>query len=164
MKEKGLFLDLDHTLIQPWAGGRFPKNPDDWEVKYENVIPRIHSYMHRGYKLIVVSNQGGVETNFITREELARKIKAVRKALQKPGTTNHYIHFYWCETMESFYRKPNPGMAYEASLRHEIHLGKSIMVGDMSSDREFAANAGIGHFVWAEDFFNVHFMGVSSNE
>jgi histidinol phosphatase-like enzyme len=32
-------------------------------------------------------------------------------------------------------------------------VGASIMVGDMETDRQFAQRAGIGTFIWADDFF-----------
>ncbi|HEX2036916.1 MAG TPA: HAD hydrolase-like protein, partial [Chloroflexota bacterium] len=50
-------------------------------------------------------------------------------------------------------RKPAPGMAFEARDQLRLDLGASIMVGDMETDRQFAQRAGIGTFIWADDFF-----------
>jgi histidinol phosphatase-like enzyme len=38
-------------------------------------------------------------------------------------------------------------------LRRSIDLAASVHVGDSDTDREAAAAAGIGAFVWARDFF-----------
>ena len=51
-----------------------------------------------------------------------------------------------------FCRKPLPGLGVYLMERHQLDPDECIMVGDMDSDREFAAGLGI-RFQWANDFF-----------
>lgn len=150
---KALFLDLDHTLIKPKSGNTFPKDKNDWELAYTNVIPRIHSYYAKGYRIIIVTNQGGVEANFISLQDLQEKLDDVKHTLENPKAGTDYIHYYYCPSMRDYYRKPSPGMAYQAAIDHALNLRECVMVGDRDSDREFAGNANIGKFFSAEEFF-----------
>lgn len=151
---KALIFDLDGTLITTKSGKTFPENKDDWQILFDTCIGRIHQYVAKGYVLIIATNQGGVEANFVTVEELDEKFQDILTALQKPGTKENYIHIYRCESMSGFFRKPAPGMAYLAAIDHEVDLSESIMVGDMETDKEFANRAGIGRFYYPHEFFN----------
>lgn len=151
---KALFLDLDHTLIHPRSGNTFPTDIDDWELAYGDVVGRLHQYKAKGYKLVIVTNQGGVDANFITEHEVQQKLKNVVKALQRPDADEDYIYWYYCPDMKSYFRKPNPGMAYRAALDLRLDLSESIMVGDLGTDHQFAKRAGIGSFKYANEFFS----------
>lgn len=151
---QALFLDMDGTLITTQSGQTYPQGVDDWQLAYENVVGRIHQYKARGYKIVIVTNQGGIECNFVTEEEIKTKLANVISFLQRPGTETDYIFPYYCPHMASFYRKPNPGMAYQAALDHNIALNESVMVGDRASDEQFAKRAGIGTFHYASEFFS----------
>jgi D-glycero-D-manno-heptose 1,7-bisphosphate phosphatase len=57
--------------------------------------------------------------------------------------------------VESFDRKPNPGMLLRAADLYTIDLENSIMVGDKDTDMQAAKNAGVGvrcHFLSNPDF------------
>jgi D-glycero-D-manno-heptose 1,7-bisphosphate phosphatase len=49
-------------------------------------------------------------------------------------------------------RKPNPGMLVEAAEKHNVDLGKSLMIGDMDTDREAARRAGVNYLDVTEVF------------
>ena len=40
-------------------------------------------------------------------------------------------------------RKPLPGMIFQAALKHEIDLSRSVMVGDSARDIQCGRNAGV---------------------
>jgi histidinol phosphatase-like enzyme len=44
-----------------------------------------------------------------------------------------------------------------AGGRHHLELARSIMVGDMATDREFAQAAGLAAFFRAREFFGAGF-------
>jgi hypothetical protein len=44
-------------------------------------------------------------------------------------------------------------MFLELASRYGVDLVGSLHVGDSDKDREAAARAGVGRFVWAHDFF-----------
>jgi len=141
---KALFLDLDHTLIKPKSGNTFPKNVEDWEF-VKGVIKQVKKYYDKGYIIIVVSNQGGIEQGYIKEWEFVSKIDRIKEEILKHSIEIQSV--YYCNSMESYYRKPNPGMGYEAALNYKLDLRNSIMVGDMDSDNKFAKNAYIGTYI-----------------
>lgn len=156
--DKVLFLDLDHTIIQPKEGRRFPKSFDDWEF-IESTKSKILEFYEKGYKIVIVSNQSGVSTGITTEEELEVKFETIKAILNIP------ILFFYAKTKDDDdpMRKPNTGMAEKAAEIYDIDWENSIMVGDASdknvhfsdSDRKFAENAGIGHYYHVTDFANV---------
>ena len=54
--------------------------------------------------------------------------------------------------INSWSRKPMPGMGVTFIEKYKLDPGECIMVGDMTSDKTFATRCGF-QFVHAEDFF-----------
>ena len=46
--------------------------------------------------------------------------------------------------INSFDRKPNPGMLLRAAEQHRLDMGNSVMVGDKDSDMQVASMAKVG--------------------
>jgi D-glycero-D-manno-heptose 1,7-bisphosphate phosphatase len=144
---KGLFLDLDSTVRASKAGKVTPDSVED-----QMVLPgrkeKIKEYKDKGYKIIAVSNQGGVALGHTTHA----KVKELLSDL------DHKMGYVFDEMLYAPHmgdhpmRKPNPGMILHAAEKHGIDLSKSIMVGDMDSDREAAKRAGVAYH-HADDFF-----------
>lgn len=143
---KAVFIDLDHTLITTKSGRVFPIHSEDWKFLPDSL--RALDYFYKaGYKIIIVSNQGGIEEGYITEKLFIAKIEKVCSTLEKLlKFKKNYIIYYYCSTMTDYNRKPNPGMAFEAALDYELDLIQSIMIGDMDSDKGFAVNAGINTY------------------
>ena len=58
----------------------------------------------------------------------------------------HIDKIYFCTDIDNkcFNRKPNPGMAFQAKRDFpQIHLNKSIMVGNKVSDMQFGKRSGM---------------------
>lgn len=94
--------------------------------------------------VIVVTNQKGVGKG-VTPEEEVKKIhgQLMESVVQAGGRVDA---IYYCPDLadESPCRKPNPGMAYQASKDFKgIDLEKSLMVGNNISDLRFGRNAGM---------------------
>ncbi|MFW9818982.1 MAG: D-glycero-alpha-D-manno-heptose-1,7-bisphosphate 7-phosphatase, partial [Candidatus Thorarchaeota archaeon] len=89
------------------------------------------------FLLIVITNQAGIARGFFTEETL----KAIHNKM-----TNYLIQngvelddIYYCPHHPDFTgpcecRKPNPGMIFNAKLKHNIDLTQSYMVGDTLND------------------------------
>lgn len=149
---KALFLDLDGTIIKTKTGKTFPKSINDWQF-IPNVVSRIGLYHAAGYKIFIVSNQGGISLNYLTEQDFITKITNICTAIEKElKLPTNVISFQYCKEMEDYNRKPKPGMAYELAMEHELDLSHSIMVGDRPEDLDFAMNAGIHRYMWIEDF------------
>ena len=156
MKEyKVIFCDLDGTLIDTISGETFPKGIWDMKIKFD-VLDAINK-LNPKYVLIV-SNQGGIESGFVDAHDFRAKSKYVTRAIREYCGCECYAMY--CETNDKSdpYRKPNVGML-EGLL--ESYVGddfdyikqKSLMIGDASgkegqfsdSDKKTAENFGIDY-------------------
>jgi len=151
---RALFLDLDGTVRDTCTGHVHPHEPWDQRLR-PNVKERLAVYRAQGYAVVGVTNQGAVSFGLLTEEE----VEAIHHHLMHVHAPGLFDLILFCPyhpwARRSIYshlaghRKPRPGMAYEARDRLGLDLAGSIMVGDMDSDRDFAANAGIPTFFWA---------------
>jgi D-glycero-D-manno-heptose 1,7-bisphosphate phosphatase len=145
------FLDLDHTVIKPKSGGTFPKDKDDWEF-IPGVLDRIKLFQNKGYKIIIVSNQGGIQAKFITETNVKQKFDDIKSAAKKQGVNFDAMYYNKTNNINDQMRKPNTGMTKLAETELGIDLSVSYMVGDMDSDLNFAMNAKMRGFYWINDF------------
>jgi histidinol-phosphate phosphatase family protein len=146
---KAVLLDYDGTLRRTKSGEKYPLAPDDVEV-LPGRTEVLKKYLAQGYKLLGVSNQSGVSKGTLT-DEAARACFARTNALlgvdiavsfcpHEPAPIN-----CWC-------RKPMPGMGVAYIEAHQLDRASTVMVGDMTTDRTFAARAGL-RFVDQSEFF-----------
>lgn len=162
MENIAIFIDLDHTLIKPKSGETFPKDLDDWEL-ITKTVERVWAMKKAlNCKVLIVSNQAGIEYGFISESELGIKLKEVKAAINNyvralksfENNSRNYLesinvidNIQYCKYKESYYRKPNSGMAYSLALEYQLNLSKSFMIGDLQSDLDFALNSGIGTYI-----------------
>jgi len=159
---QAVFIDLDNTLIRTASGKKFPISYTDWEFM-PNILDKLTKFVNVGYCIVIVSNQGGIEKGFVDEQNFKEKLELIISEMMIYLDTKR-IYSYYCRDMKSFYRKPNPGMAYDAGLKYKIHLSKSIMVGDASdkeisfsdSDKMFAHNAGISMYYDIDEFLTTN--------
>jgi D-glycero-D-manno-heptose 1,7-bisphosphate phosphatase len=150
-----LFLDRDGTLNGS-LGTRPPSHPN--EVKLlPGVAATLHWYASMGWRLIIVTNQGGVAFGYQTEkeawavhqrvlDELPVEIEASFLCPHHPdGTLRQYATA--CPN-----RKPNPGAILEGLRLHEASAADCLFVGDQETDRLAALASGVP-FTWAVDFF-----------
>jgi D-glycero-D-manno-heptose 1,7-bisphosphate phosphatase len=143
---KAVFTDLDGTLIKTKTGRDFPLHTGDWRL-VDETLDALEYYIKLGYKVIVVTNQAGIEQGYVPEKAFVIKINTICDKVEKElNLPKGSVSYYYCKHNESYYRKPNPGMAYDAAIEYEINLKESIMFGDMDTDREFALNSGIGEY------------------
>ena len=158
---KALLLDLDHTLICPLENRVFPKDKDDWQF-ITGVPERVAGYLDKGYKIIIITNQGGIEAGFHTEADVREKLREVQECLAESCDMTQFVEdfqmmdFYYCTTndKESAFRKPNPGMILLAAKEHDLELADCLFVGDMDTDQQAAQAAGVP-FMWVKDFLAI---------
>ena len=152
---KILFCDLDSTLIKTKSGETFPKGIWDMEFRFD-VLDAIKK-LNPEY-ILIVSNQGGIESGFVDRYDFKSKSEYITRAIREYCGCESYSMY--CETNDKtdIYRKPNTGML-ENLL--ESYVGddfdcikqKSLMIGDASgkvgqfsdTDKKTAENFGIDY-------------------
>lgn len=141
-KEWTLFLDRDGVInyekkddyIRNWQEFKF----------YEGAKDALTIVAKKFGKIFVVSNQRGIGKNLMKEEDLATIHENMQREIESVGGRIDGI--YHCTDIEpkSFYRKPNPGMAFSAKEDFpEIDLSRSIIAGNKPSDMLFGKNAGM---------------------
>jgi len=134
-----VFFDRDNTLIHNDGDLGDPE-----QVKLiQGAATAIASLQGLGFKIVVVSNQGGVARGKFTEEQVEQVHERVRD-LVKATTGASIDQFYYCPyhpegTVKAYrrehpWRKPQPGMLLEAAKELDIDLTQSWLVGDQARD------------------------------
>lgn len=148
-----LYCDIDGTIR--WGKdelGRFVNTAEDVRV-FDEVPNLLWRYKKLGWRIIGVSNQGGIALGYMDSETCAAAMietqKQTRNAFNKllwcshhPDATNPEMAICWC-------RKPKAGLVIEGALHlaeqtgeiYPPHLG--LFVGDRPEDEACATNAGL---------------------
>ncbi len=154
-------FDMDNTLIVTKSGKTFPKDRDDWKIKYSVIKQKLKDLENDGYTLCLFTNQMGIAKKKTKKEDIEYKIKHIIKEL---GVKMNYF----IAEDDNNMRKPMIGMwdLMKTTLGIKPNKQKSFFVGDMAgrpkrkgfkkdrnnSDRNFAENIGI-KFYTPEEFF-----------
>ena len=143
-----IFLDRDGVL-----------NIDRGYVGYkkdfrwaEGAIETIKYLNSKNYNIFVISNQSGVARGYYKEDDVVNLHNYMRDFLSKRKLYINQIYF--CPfhedgvvkkySFKSKFRKPDIGFFYKIKRDWNIkHLKKIYMIGDQTSDMEFAANCGI---------------------
>ena len=147
---RGLLLDVDGTLRKTRSGEIFPRDPDDVEL-LPGRRERLQRFVDEGYKLFFVSNQSGVASGTVTGEAVEAAFARTIELLGLPVAEVMYCP-HPAFPVGCFCRKPLPGLGVSLLQRHQLARDRTIMVGDMDSDRDFARALGV-RYVDAAEFF-----------
>ena len=159
--------DMDNTLIKTVSGNVFPKNIDDWQLNYERIPKKLKTLHENGFKIVVFTNQAGIESGKMLINNLKRKIAMIQQRLEVPCQ-------FFIATGATKYRKPRISM-WETLVNDynegvEIDKSQSFYVGDAAgrpenkilkrkkdhslADRLFAMNLKLSFYTPEEHFLN----------
>lgn len=163
--KKVLFADLDGTLINTITGSVFPRGIWDMQFRFD-VLKTIKCNKFR--RLIIVSNQGGIESGYVAEVDFRAKAEYLKAALR--DYLGIPVEYLYCASndKDNESRKPNPGMLKTACEKFLGNRGmyavkeNMLMIGDASgksgqfsdSDRKTAENFGID-YLDVEDFITL---------
>ena len=150
-----IFSDLDVTLITTISGETFPKNI--WDMKFRfDVLDKIKKI--RPKYLLIVSNQGGIESGFVDAHNFRAKSEYIARAIREYCDCECYAMYCTTNDKTDLYRKPNVRMLenlLESYVGDDFDYIKSVslMIGDASgkegqfsdSDKKTAENFGIDY-------------------
>jgi len=159
-------FDMDQTLINTKRGKGFPTGPKDWVFDSPKIVPKLNALYKEGYKIIIFTNQAGMEKKKTKPEDIKTKILAVANKLG-------FAIQAFISTGENIYRKPSVHMwnfmRDKCNGGVPIDFDTSFYCGDAAgrakgwapgrnkdfscSDRKFAANIGV-KFCTPEELFN----------
>ena len=152
---KILFLDRDGTLNRSFDG-RPPNAPGEVEL-LPNVAATMAAHAKEGWRLVLVTNQGGVAFGYLGQDEAWAIHHAVLDRLPVPVDASYLCPHHPQGNVPPYNvecprRKPNPGAILDALVHFGARPQDCLFVGDMESDRQAAVAAGVP-FCWASDFF-----------
>jgi D-glycero-D-manno-heptose 1,7-bisphosphate phosphatase len=116
-EEVGYMYDVSQYKVFEWTG---------------KAIRRIND---SGYRVVLTTNQSGVERGYFDQEVVFRVHERLQKEIARDGA--HLDAVYFCPHRPETgceCRKPKPGMLYQARDALGIDLGRSYMIGDRYLD------------------------------
>jgi D-glycero-D-manno-heptose 1,7-bisphosphate phosphatase len=152
---RAVFLDRDDTLI---ANGELPlPHPGDLlDPSFVRLLPgaaqACRDLRDAGFKLVVISNQGGVARGHGTIADVEACNTRMRELLRAESGVEldgvYYCPYHPRGTVPPFnaehpWRKPAPGMILQAAIDLSLDLRKSWLIGDAPRDIEAAIAAAI---------------------
>jgi histidinol-phosphate phosphatase family protein len=150
-----LFLDRDGTLNRS-LGNRPPNRPEEVEL-LPGVAAKLRHAAALGWRIIIVTNQGGVAFGYQTEQQAHAIHQSVLDALPVGVDASYLCPHHPDGTIPRYTipcpcRKPAPGAILDAMARFESKPQECLFVGDQGSDKLAAAAAGVP-FKWAWEFF-----------
>lgn len=150
--KKAVFLDRDGVINEDTG---YVWRPSD--IRFlEGIFSFCRAAKEKGYLLLVVTNQSGIARGLYTEEDFLRLDAWMRQRFAAEGAAIdevYYCPFHGQEgvgpyRLDSYDRKPNPGMILKGQAEYGLDLRQSILVGDRNSDMEAGRRAGIGRLLF----------------
>ena len=137
-----LFLDRD-GVINHEKNEDYIRHWGEFEFYAESLLA-LPLLAQKFNKIIITTNQKGIGKGLMTDADLANIHQNMTNKILELGGRIDAI--YYCSDLnnDSYNRKPQPGMAFQAKTDFpNIDLNKAIMVGNRMSDMEFGRNTGM---------------------
>jgi HAD superfamily hydrolase (TIGR01662 family) len=149
-KNKALILDYDGTLRECINGNdKYPVDKSQVEIK-PNRTKIINEYRDKGYLILGVSNQSGIAKGELTAEKASELFDYTNQQL---GVDIEYV---FCPHQSAppmcYCRKPAAGWGVHFINKYKLSRKDTIFVGDMTTDKTFAARCGFQYVDQAEFF------------
>lgn len=148
MGERAVFLDRDGTLVHP---RHYPSRPEELCL-YAGIEAELQRLQSAGFRLIVITNQGGLAHGYFTVADLDRMHAHLSEEFARLGVRLDGI--YHCPhhpdgsiaelAIACNCRKPQPGMLLRGATDFDVDLQRSWFVGDILDDVEAGKRAGCG--------------------
>jgi len=150
-------FDKDQTLTQSKSGKEFCNLVEDQEL-IPGVLEKLAEIREAdpNAQFLIASNQGGVAFGYLTFEEanaMCQKALVDINGSLSVFCPEHPDGNVTPYNVSSQYRKPSPGMILYLMSELDADPSAVVYVGDMDTDQQAAAAAGIA-FEWADDFFD----------
>ena len=139
-------VGLDRDGVINVDKGHYITDPADFEV-YPESLAAIHKLRMKGYKVVILTNQGGITKGLQTHEQVEAVHQRMFQIFGQAGIYTIDGLFYSESSLkEDYYAKPNLGMFHRTEK--EIFGNKArfkqggYYVGDKMSDLKAAARIG----------------------
>ena len=135
---KALFLDRDGTINIDYG---YVHEPEKF-VFIDGVFDFCRKAQSKGYLIIVVTSQSGIERGYFTEVDFAAVTKYMTERFAAEGIS--IADVFHCPSLSGPDRKPEPGLFLKAKKKYDIDMSVSVNVGDRERDLEAGRRAGVG--------------------
>lgn len=131
---KCFFFDRD-GIINLKLENDYVKTIEEF-VFIDDIFQILKQIKDEGYMIIIVTNQQGVGKGLMSENELNKIHNYMQNEIIKRVGFGFDAIYYCTDLAEinSYRRKPNPGMLVEAIDKFNINAEKSYIIGDSESD------------------------------
>lgn len=130
-------FDFDYTLVFPKSGKKYPIDGNDWKLLDSRLPKFFANYVESGYRLVLVSNQGGIEKGNANVDEVKKRFNDSIVALGQPCLILIATH-------DDIFRKPRIGLwsflLEELQPSVDIDFERSFFVGDAAGRKKSAVS------------------------
>lgn len=139
---KALFLDRDGVIN--YDPGDYTFSLEEFHI-LPTVIPALQLARDKGYRIILITNQGGIAKGLYTEETVRAIHDSFTLTCKESGVEVTAIYFspHHPEIGNSLSRKPGHLMVQRALARYGLDAKLCVMIGDRDRDTECAAGAGV---------------------
>lgn len=143
MDNKAIFLDRDGVLISN-LDHYYIWNQEQMAF-VDGVFDNLKLLLSKGFKLFIVSNQGGISRNRYALEDTLKLHEILIETFRKNNINISDIVFcpHHPETEKCLCRKPASLMIDKLISKYQITKEISYFIGDSTSDMDAAREAGI---------------------
>jgi D-glycero-D-manno-heptose 1,7-bisphosphate phosphatase len=149
MKNKALFIDRDGTINKDCP---YCKDPSQIVI-YEDAVQLMKEYQDKGYLIVIITNQSGINRGYFSEEDFLNFQKELLGKLHDKGikiTKTYFCPHTPTENCEC--RKPKIGMIEQAIKEYDINMSESIIVGDRDDmEGELGRRLGIEYKILRRD-------------
>ena len=142
MENKAVFLDRDGVLNK--ERGEYTYETQDFEWVPDSV-KALKILSDKGFKLIIVSNQGGISKNLYNKKDVLNIERSITVPLEKAGTS--ILDSYYCPHHSAIEkclcRKPKSLLLERAMAKYNIDPARSFFIGDNMRDMIAGQRVGI---------------------
>lgn len=137
-----IFLDRDGVINKE-------RGDYTWKVEQftftENLFPFLRHWTNKGYKFIVITNQGGINKGIYSHEDVSILHQWMKSELNSEGI--EILDVFYCphhsDYQKCLCRKPGSLLIEKASAIHQVNFENSIMIGDRERDVLAATTIGL---------------------
>ncbi|MFC4558292.1 D-glycero-alpha-D-manno-heptose-1,7-bisphosphate 7-phosphatase [Virgibacillus kekensis] len=140
---RGMFLDRDGVINEVLSKRvKFVNKPNDFYL-LEGVGEAVKQFNDLGFRVFVVTNQGGIGLGYMKETALAEVHKKMRSELETfEARIDDIAYCPHKPHANCACRKPKPQLIFDLAEKHNVDLAESFMVGDRQPDIEAGKEAG----------------------
>jgi D-glycero-D-manno-heptose 1,7-bisphosphate phosphatase len=149
---RGLILDRD-GVINVDAGYVYRIEEC---VFVDGIFEVADAFAQRGFTIVIASNQSGIGRGYYSEDEFRHFMSWMKQQFAARGIPiaasyhcpDHPTEGIGVYRRQNPWRKPGPGMFFQAAEDFSLNLRDSWYIGDKDTDIEAGRAAGVGNLVW----------------